>query len=166
MAGWAAGVPRRCGGALDDPLDLVCGTCRLRAGERRESAAHMPPEHAVGSGLSPGSEVWKLATLCQCILHGAPPCHQTRPKAHAAMNSEGLQTSSREVMTQRHLSYNCKRGKVAWNGTLTQKINPANGSELCIILNVFAGERSRSSERHNTATIKHLYFTKQTRGPP
>ena len=31
--------------------------------EPRELAAHLPPEHAVGSGLSPGGEAGGLATL-------------------------------------------------------------------------------------------------------
>ena len=42
----------------------------LRAGERCELAAHLPPEHAVGSGLSPGGEAGGLATLDQGLLQG------------------------------------------------------------------------------------------------
>ena len=55
-----AGVPRRGGGlggwsakagwgAVGDLLNLVCVTRQLRAGGRRKLAAHLPPEHAVGT---------------------------------------------------------------------------------------------------------------------
>ena len=60
-------------------MDLVCVACRLRARERRELAAHLPPGHAVSSGLSPDVKAGRLATLDQCLLQGAPPRHQRGP---------------------------------------------------------------------------------------
>ena len=76
LGGWSA---KTGWGAVDDLVNLACAICRLRAGERRELAAHLLPEHAVGSGLSPDGEAGRLATLNQCLLQGAPPCHQRRP---------------------------------------------------------------------------------------
>ena len=60
-------------------MDLVCVTSRLRARERRELAAHLPPGHAVSSGVSPDVKAGRLATLDQCFLQGAPPRHQRGP---------------------------------------------------------------------------------------
>ena len=44
LGGWSAKTGRR---GVDNPVDLICVTCRLRTGERRELAAHLPLEHAV-----------------------------------------------------------------------------------------------------------------------
>ena len=41
LGGWSA---KTGWGAVDDPMDLVCVTCRLRARERRELAAHLPQD--------------------------------------------------------------------------------------------------------------------------
>jgi hypothetical protein len=60
-------------GPVDDLVKLVCVTFRLQAGERRELAEHLPPEHLVGSGLSPDGEAGRLATPDQCLLQGGPP---------------------------------------------------------------------------------------------
>ena len=76
LGGWSA---KTGWGGVYDLMDLVCVACRLRAGKRRELAAHLPPEHAVGSGLSPDGEAGRLATPDQCLLQGAPPRHQRRP---------------------------------------------------------------------------------------
>ena len=64
-------------GAVYDLVNLACVTCRLRAGEWRESAGHLPSGHAVGSGLSHCGEAWGVATPDQFLLQGAPP-HATR----------------------------------------------------------------------------------------
>ena len=44
LGGWSA---KAGWGVVDGLVNLVCVTFRLRAGERRKLAAHLPPEHAV-----------------------------------------------------------------------------------------------------------------------
>ena len=76
LGGWSA---KTWWGGVDGLANLAYVTCRLRAGERIELAAHLPPEHAVGSGLSPDGKAGRPATPGQCLLQGAAPRYQRRP---------------------------------------------------------------------------------------